>query len=194
MKKLNLLSVLALSMLLMLGACKKNDPSTPEGKVEMAIAALKTDGKNLTSKLEAKGWTPLKLDEHVNGVKAYSKGNEECTISIENNQVVGVNWGDNYNSLSDAKKAFGNYHNASVKKHNREYFGMVRSQRGVEKNFNNPSDCMEYVNNVTENELKNGTVDEGGLNAKNDIMFECMIQYFIPQSCWRVGVAIVSVQ
>lgn len=203
MKNLKFFSVLALGMLLMLGACKKNessnasfngDPSTPEGKIELAIASLNTNGENLFSKLEAKGWELVEVDEHVNDVKMYLKGNEECTISFMNNKVIGVNWGDNYNSFADAKKAFLNYHNASVAKYNNDYFGMARSQKGDGKNFKNPSECMTYVNKATENDLKNGSVDEGGLNSNNSNYFECMIQDFIPQSCWRVVALVTAYQ
>lgn len=146
MKNLKLLYILALGLLLTLGACEKdskssgvdpstpeekNDPSTPEGKIEMSIAALGTNGEKLIDKLEQKGWdghreSSKEYDEYF----IYTKGdNEMCEILLAYDGVYVVSWINRYKSFSDAVTAYCDYHDTAESKAKDEYDGQVYGSR-----------------------------------------------------------------
>lgn len=178
-------------MLLMLGACKKNDPSTPEGKIEMGIAALGTDGQKFISKLESKGWVFDKA-ESMTEEKVYKKDNELCAIVFEENKVYVVSYHDEYKSFDDAKKSLNDYHKTSTQKYNKNYSGRV----GFDKTFSSPSDWMDYVNSLSEADLKkfkdSNAVLEDGMNTKETFMVEDEIIFLSYLSVWAVSAAVIS--
>ncbi len=199
MKNVNFILVLALSMLLMLGACKKNestssgDPTTSEGKIELGIAALGTDGKILINKLESKGWV-LDKEESMSEETVYKKDNELCAIVFEENKVCAVSYHDEYKSFDDAKKALNNYHSATTKKYNKNYSGRV----GFDKTFSSPSDWMDYVNSLSEADIikfidNSSAVLEDGMNTKETFLVDNGISFYV-NYLWVVNAAVVTLR
>ncbi len=193
MKNFKFLAPFALGLLLTLGACEKDskssgggdDPSTPEGKIEMAIAAIGTDGDKFISKLEKKGWS-LYDDDDFEGIM-YSKGdNEGCYIVFdEDNHILVVQWMDSYDDLSDAKEALSDYHSATTEKYNKGYSAYCGSY-----SFDNPSDFIKYVNSAKESELGND-VSEHSMNSKEGVQFYNRLQNYYKS--WKVIASVVSI-
>ncbi|MCQ2351395.1 MAG: hypothetical protein MJ003_05405 [Paludibacteraceae bacterium] len=173
MKNLKLISVLALGMLLMLGACKKDDPSSTTGKVELSIAALGTDGAEFCSKLEAKGWT---LKSSTDKEKQYTKDSNSCTVKYDTDKKVKeLYWTDKYGSFDDAKKPFADAQKVTTRKYTKKYAAYTS---GFNPHWvaGNPDECLKFVNEATKKSLSPSTGvyeqsenDEGTFSVDNII-------------------------
>ncbi len=193
MKNFKFLAPFALGLLLTLGACEKDskssggDPSTPEGKIEMSVAALGTDVEKLINKLEKKGWEEFAYDEENEYYCCWNGKDEYCDIMTEDDIVYVTVWNDYYTSFSKALSAFCDYHDAAVDKAKDVYEGGING-----RGFSSPSEFKKYLNSVSESDIKYGGADEVFVNSKKGYYIGIGIHYDSYEELWNVEIDIAD--
>lgn len=162
MKKiLSILSIVAAAvMVTVCVSCKKNEPSSSEDRIALAVAALGTDGKELTDYLTKNGFKKVSEGE-------YKSTTEICSIKGYKS-IYEVSFYSDYDSFSDAKEFFKSYHEKMISKARDKYNSSCTNGYGT-KTFSKPEEFIGFVNALTEKDCKspNSCCTEDAQNSKS---------------------------